>query len=78
MWLVLLAVFAPCESWCSFRSIQLTRSLALRATIQKDIVATNTAYDVENWRKGYQNCEKEVCEQLAGSVPTDLVGTLYR
>lgn len=34
--------------------------------------------DTNLWRKGYVNCDEEVCELLNGPVPSDLTGTYYR
>jgi all-trans-8'-apo-beta-carotenal 15,15'-oxygenase len=51
------------------------RSIALFSASVNEKVST---FDQYSWEEGYSNCDKEVCEELAVSVPSDINGTYYR
>jgi len=62
-------------------SIPRTRLMRRAATVNPSLqqIQTDEAWDVEAWRKGYSNCEKEDIYSLdASTLPADLEGTFFR
>ena len=43
-----------------------------------DININSLTYDVKAWKRGYETCEKEICEIIGNSLPTDIEGTYFR
>lgn len=63
-------------SWNGVKKSLIRRQATITDVQQPSI--TDRKYSAAAWIKGFQNCEKEVCEELPQSVPSDLVGTYYR
>lgn len=67
--LILLFIIFDIDAYrvLNFRSLSIS---ALHATQLKQVE--------EAWRKGFVDCQEEVCEVLSDKAPLDLIGTYYR
>lgn len=52
--------------------------LNFRSSSRFGLHATQLQQVEEAWRKGFVDCQEEVCEVLCEKAPPDLVGTYYR